>query len=108
MTSLVPPITSAKVPITSSTAFPAVPNMSRFETPPRTRATNSKVLTADPSKLGLQVKFKAILTGDDLGLMVVKKDTTLKDVCPSLKACLTSRPSFQISLTHGNEVYDEA
>lgn len=54
------------------------------------------------------MRFRACVSGNDLGELVVQRHTRLKEVAPSLRSCLTSRPLFQISLVRGAAVYEEA
>jgi hypothetical protein len=54
------------------------------------------------------VRFRAHVSGNDLGKLVVQRHTLLKEVAPSLRSCLTSRPLSQISLVRGDAVYEKA
>lgn len=83
--------------------------MSRYETPPRTREKVCR-LQAKPctSSGGISVRFRACISGSDLGELVVERHTLLKEVAPSLRACLTSRSLFQISLVRGDAVFEQA
>jgi hypothetical protein len=81
--------------------------MSRFETPPRCRA--SELCVVDAAGRGdLEVRFRACESGNDLGRLVVRRDTPLREVASSLKTCFTTRSCFQIALRRGEIVYEEA
>lgn len=83
--------------------------MSRFETPPRIRDTVCRLRAVHHvGSGGITVRFRASLSGQNLGDSVVQSHTRLKEVTPFLRACFTSRPHFQISLVRGEVLYEEA
>ena len=93
----------------SSLSNPFFPAMSRFETPPRTREEVCRLHSNScTNQGGISVRFRACVSGNDLGELVVQRHTLLKEVVPSLRSCLTSRPLFQISLVRGDAFYEEA
>ena len=53
------------------------------------------------------MRFRECVSGRDLGELIVRRHTILKEMAPSLRSCLTSRSLFQISLVRGNAVYEE-
>ena len=54
------------------------------------------------------MRFRASVSGRELGELVVQRQSLLKEVAPSLRSCLSSRPLLQISLVRGDAVYEEA
>ena len=82
--------------------------MSRFATPPRHREQVCRLRSDACAKQGISVRFRASVSGRDLGELLVQRHALLKEVAPSLRSCLSSRPLFQISLVRGDAVYEEA
>ena len=92
-----------------SKSSPQLPRaMSRFATPPRDREQVCR-LRSDPGTKqgGISVRFRASVSGRELGELVVQRQSLLKEVAPSLRSCLSSRPLLQISLVRGDAVLVE-